>query len=80
MKSGLVDKQNSNRETRVCPVSELPRDIARLLRVQWKEFINHIEDVEFAQGKSERDNSHKEVWALRLLHYAMDEDHLHKAS
>lgn len=80
MKSGLVENQVANQETRVCPVSELPRDIGRMLRVQLKEFVNSIEDVEFAQGKSEQDNSKEDVWPLRLLHRAMDDHHYHKAS
>lgn len=80
MKSGLIENQTANRETRVCPVSELPRDLARMLRVQWKEFVNSIEDVEFAHGKSEQDTSKEDVWALRLLHRAMDDHHYHKAS
>lgn len=77
MKSGLTTTESSNRETRVCPVSELPRDITRMLRVQWKELINCIEDVEFEQGLSDTNDSKPKVWAHRLLTRALNEEHTH---
>lgn len=37
-------------ETRVVHLSELPLDLRRVLKIQFKEFIHHIEDV---QGEHE---------------------------
>lgn len=48
--SAHFQPQRENAEDQICELSKLPLDLRRVLTVQFKEFIHHIEDV---QGEHE---------------------------
>lgn len=44
--SGFPVPDRENQQDQVCDLAHLPLDLRRILTVQFKEFIHHIEDVQ----------------------------------
>ena len=56
--------QSMGREEVVCSVADLQHQMRRMLRVQWKEFVHSIEDVEIGSQDKQA-----EVVSLRCWHW-----------
>lgn len=54
---GQMPSKEMRKAQFVSPLTNLPVDMRRMLRVQFKEFIHHIEDCESGVAASERPGS-----------------------